>query len=152
MSDPSLPAGWIEKTSRSTGEKYYLNTLTNASQWTKPTDAAKDEIQASHLLVKHRESRRPASWKSDKITRTKEEALSMIIDFRNKIASGEVEFAELARKESDCSSARNGGDLGKFGRNQMQKPFEEAAYNLRIGELSQPVHSDSGIHIILRTA
>ena len=83
MSDPSLPAGWIEKTSRSTGEKYYLNTLTNASQWTKPTDAAKDEIQASHLLVKHRESRRPASWKSDKITRTKEEALSMIIGKTN---------------------------------------------------------------------
>eukprot|EP00118_Oscarella_pearsei_P006323 m.28592 g.28592 ORF g.28592 m.28592 type:complete len:152 (+) comp30874_c0_seq2:39-494(+) len=151
MSD-HLPAGWIEKTSRSTDQKYYLNTFTNASQWEKPAEPAKDEIQASHLLVKHRDSRRPASWKSEKITRTKEEALRMVTEFRNKIANGETEFAELARKESDCSSARNGGDLGKFGRNQMQKPFEEAAYSLRIGELSQPVQSDSGIHIILRTA
>lgn len=148
----ALPAGWIEKTSRSTGRKYYLNLMTNASQWEKPTEPAQDVVQASHILVKHRESRRPSSWKSDKITRTKEEALAMIEGFRQKIAGGEVDFAELAKLESDCSSARNGGDLGKFGRNQMQKPFEEAAYSLRVGELSEPVFTDSGIHIILRTA
>ncbi|XP_062515601.1 peptidyl-prolyl cis-trans isomerase NIMA-interacting 1-like [Corticium candelabrum] len=152
FSSEALPAGWIEKTSRSTGRKYYLNTMTNASQWERPTEPAQDVVQASHVLVKHRDSRRPSSWKSEKITRTKEEALAMLQGFRDKIASGDVEFADLAKRESDCSSARNGGDLGKFGRNQMQKPFEEAAYSLRVGELSEPVFTDSGIHIILRTA
>lgn len=53
---------------------------------------------------------------------------------------------------SDCSSARQGGDLGFFGRGQMQKPFEEATYALPVGGMSGVVQTDSGTHIILRTA
>lgn len=66
--------------------------------------------------------------------------------------SGKYSFAELASKYSDCSSAKKGGDLGAFGRGAMQKPFEDAAFSLKIGELSEPVWTDSGVHIILRTA
>jgi len=54
-------------------------------------------------------------------------------------------------QESDCNSYKRGGDLGMFGLGKMQKPFEEAAFNLDIGELSQPVETASGIHLILRT-
>jgi NIMA-interacting peptidyl-prolyl cis-trans isomerase 1 len=54
------------------------------------------------------------------ITRTEEEALEILKGFREKIASGEVEFAALAAKESDCSSAKRGGDLGPFSKGQMQ--------------------------------
>jgi NIMA-interacting peptidyl-prolyl cis-trans isomerase 1 len=72
--------------------------------------------------------------------------------FRERIMLGEVEFAALASRESHCSSARNGGDLGVFGRGQMQRQFEEAAFALKVGELSGPVESDSGVHLILRTA
>ncbi|KAH7700188.1 hypothetical protein AAVH_32696, partial [Aphelenchoides avenae] len=61
-------------------------------------------------------------------------------------------FAEIAREFSDCSSARNGGDLGPFGRGQMQKPFEDASFALAVGQMSDVVDSDSGLHIILRTA
>ena len=43
-----------------------------------------------HLLVKHRGSRRPSSWKSPQITRTKEEALEMLASYRQRIESGEV--------------------------------------------------------------
>ena len=98
------------------------------------------------------------------------------------LESKEAKFAELASKESDCSSAHKGGDLGPFGRGQMQseiallfllpflgryklnvcsdvhtilscaEPFEDATYSLKVGELSQPVFTDSGIHLILRTA
>ena len=66
--------------------------------------------------------------------------------------SGEVGFAELASKESDCGSAKRGGDLGLFGRGQMQKPFEDATFALEVGQLSEPVQSDSGTHLIMRTA
>jgi peptidyl-prolyl cis-trans isomerase NIMA-interacting 1 len=54
-----------------------------------------------------------------------EEALQMIEEFRTQITTGKASFAELAAKESHCSSARKGGDLGLFGRGQMQAPFEE---------------------------
>lgn len=60
-------------------------------------------------------------------------------------------FEELARTESDCSSAKRGGDLGFFGRRKMQPPFEEASFALKIGELTQQVvETSSGVHLILR--
>jgi len=108
------------------------------------------KIRASHLLVKHRGSRNPSSWKEATITRSKEEALEMVEAYRRQVIAGES-FASLAAAASDCSSAKRGGDLGPFGRGMMQREFEEAAYALQVGELSQPVSSASGIHIILRT-
>merc|ERR1712187_1086298 len=108
-------------------------------------------VQASHLLVKHRDSRRPSSWRQDNLTISKEEALSILKGYRAKIVSGEATFEELASQFSDCSSAKRGGDLGPFGRGQMQKPFEEATFGLEVGKMSGPVWTDSGVHLILRT-
>ena len=172
MSD--VPEGWEKRTSRSTGQVYYLNQYTKQSQWDKPTapaspDSAPSQVRASHLLVKHRDSRRPSSWREENITRTKEEALDILAGFRAQIVSNENTFEDLAGKFSDCSSAKKGGDLGMFGRGQMQKPFEDATYALQVswlgglvevrrviddfqvGEMSQAVDTDSGVHIILRT-
>ena len=73
-----LPAGWIQKTSKSTGKTYYFNPETNESQWDKPEGASTGKVRASHLLVKHTESRRPASWRQDPITRSKDEALEIL--------------------------------------------------------------------------
>lgn len=72
--------------------------------------------------------------------------------YREQIVTGKTTFSEIASKYSDCSSAKRGGDLGPFGRGAMQKPFEQAAFALKVGELSSPVHTDSGVHIIERTA
>jgi len=161
MSDTELPAGWEKRTSRSTGQSYYLNIYTKESQWDTPTEAAKpagggsggpDRVQCSHLLVKHKDSRRPSSWRCETITKTKEEALDELKNFREQITSGQESFAELASKVSDCSSAKRGGDLGLFARGAMQKPFEDASFALKVGELSDIVSTDSGVHIILRTA
>jgi len=58
----------------------------------------------------------------------------------------------IAQQVSECRSAANGGDLGFFGRGDMQKSFEDAAFGLQVGEISGLVDSDSGIHIILRLA
>jgi NIMA-interacting peptidyl-prolyl cis-trans isomerase 1 len=62
-----------------------------------------------------------------------------------------TDFAGLAGTESDCSSAKRGGDLGWFEHGTMQKPFSDAAFALDVGELSQVVDTDSGVHLILRT-
>lgn len=59
-------------------------------------------------------------------------------------------FQEIALEESDCGSHERGGDLGLFGRGQMQKPFEDASFALQVGQISELVDTDSGIHIILR--
>jgi peptidyl-prolyl cis-trans isomerase NIMA-interacting 1 len=66
--------------------------------------------------------------------------------------SGKKSFEEIAARESDCSSAHRGGDLGEFGRGMMQKPFEDATFALKVGEMSGIVDTDSGVHIIVRTA
>ena len=65
------------------GQTYYVNKFTKQSQWEKPTEPAEagseeDKVQASHLLVKHKDSRRPSSWREENITRTKDEALEIL--------------------------------------------------------------------------
>ncbi|XP_041982846.1 putative peptidyl-prolyl cis-trans isomerase dodo [Aricia agestis] len=148
-----LPEGWEMRTSRSTGMTYYLNTYTKKSQWDRPeAPADQGEVRCSHILVKHAESRRPSSWREENITRTKEEALDLLKSYRKQIVANDESFADLASKYSDCSSAKRGGDLGSFGRGQMQPTFEEEAFKLKVGQLSKPVETDSGFHIILRTA
>lgn len=97
----------------------------------------------------------PASWKDPEgaeiKNRTKEQAIQILLAHRDAIASGKANFADLAKKHSDCGSASAGGDLGSFGRGAMQKPFEDATYALKVGEMSGVVDTDSGVHIITRT-
>jgi len=84
---------------------------------------------------------------------SKDDALAKLDGFRQQVASSSdirKAFEMLASQESDCSSAKRGGDLGMFGRGQMQKPFEEASFNLKPGELSQIVDTESGVHILFR--
>ncbi|XP_019717858.1 peptidyl-prolyl cis-trans isomerase NIMA-interacting 1 [Hippocampus comes] len=152
--DP-LPGGWEKRMSRNSGKVYYFNRVTNASQWERPAAGdvrvEPDKVRCSHLLVKHNQSRRPSSWREQNITRSKDEALDLIQHYIERIKSEKDKFESLASRFSDCSSAKNGGDLGLFGRGQMQKPFEDASFALKIDEMSGPVFTDSGVHIILRT-
>lgn len=131
------------------------------------------QIRASHLLIKYKESRRASSWKEVRdileispsscpehilqptITRSKDEAIAILRKHQagiNDASNKSAMFGELAKVHSDCSSHEKDGDLGMFARGQMQKPFEDAAYALQVGEISDIVSTDSGVHIIMRTA
>lgn len=89
------------------------------------------KIRASHILVKHHYEA--------------EDLLRLLNAGKN--------FEELAQRHSQCSSARAGGDLGFFSEGRMDVDFEEAAFALRIGEVSvKAVRTRFGYHIIKRTA
>ena len=69
-----------------------------------------------------------------------------------RIKNGES-FEKVAKEVSLCPSRKRGGDIGFFGRGMMVKEFEQAAYNLEVGQMTQePVKTQFGYHIILRTA
>ncbi|KAK4778112.1 hypothetical protein SAY87_018299 [Trapa incisa] len=114
-----------------------------------------NKVRASHILIKHQGSRRKASWKDPEgrviMNTTRESAVSQLQALREDIVSGKAKFEDISARYSDCSSAKRGGDLGPFGRGQMQKPFEETTFALKVGEISDIVDTDSGVHIILRT-
>jgi parvulin-like peptidyl-prolyl isomerase len=58
------------------------------------------------------------------------------------------DFRLLAKKHSQCASAKQGGDLGFYSRGQLYPPLENAAFKLKINEISQPVESREGVHLI----
>ncbi|THH02361.1 hypothetical protein EW026_g525 [Hermanssonia centrifuga] len=170
----AMSTSWEVRLSNSRRVPYFFNTETQQSTWEPPIGLSQEQVQnlpgaaehfggasktvpagnvqASHLLVKHRDSRRPSSWKEQNITRSKEEAIEILRGYQAEINGSPEKFAELAKVHSDDSSAKRGGDLGPFGRGQMQKSFEDAAYDLNVGEMSDIISTDSGVHIILRTA
>ena len=70
-------------------------------------------------------------------------------DIVKKLAEGKT-FEEMASKFSKCPSGKRGGDLGEFGRGRMVPSFEEAAFALKPGEVSAPVRTQFGYHLIQR--
>ena len=69
-------------------------------------------------------------------------------DILEKITSGEKEFEEAAKEFSTCPSGAQGGDLGEFGRGNMVKEFEEAAFAAEVGHVVGPVQTQFGYHLI----
>ncbi len=64
------------------------------------------------------------------------------------IEAGNISFEDAAKKHSSCPSGQKGGDLGEFGRGQMVKEFEEAAFAAEIGKIVGPVKTQFGYHLI----
>ena len=85
------------------------------------------EVHAAHILVK-----------------TLEEAQAIESDLK----AGRKSFAQLAQEKSTCPSGKRGGDLGWFTRGRMVKEFENTAFSLHKGEMSAPVRTQFGWHII----
>ncbi len=88
-----------------------------------------NEVRASHLLVD-----------------TEEQAQTL----REEIVAGKA-FAEVAKAVSKCPSGRNGGDLGFFGRGRMVPEFDQAAFTQPVGEISEPIRTQFGYHLLVVT-
>lgn len=88
------------------------------------------------------------SWLKQASTADIDAVRSLAEDVRREILSGELDFAEAAAIYSDDGSREEGGDLGRFDRNRMVAPFTDVAFSLKIGDLSEPVLTRFGYHII----
>src|SRR5580704_1922654 len=112
-------------------------------------DAHKNEwetVTARHILIRFKGS--PVGLKDGQKDLTDEEALAKAKDLRAKIVAG-GDFAALAKAESDdVGSGANGGSLGEFTRGRMVPPFDEAAFTLKVDEVSEPVKTQFGYHVI----
>ena len=98
------------------------------------------EVNASHILF----NLKPDASPEDTL-----EVYNKALEVRKEILNSDKNFAQLARKYSDDPSARqNGGDLGWFGVFNMVYPFETGAYETEIGDISMPVRSKFGYHLI----
>ncbi len=107
----------------------------NAKQYAKG-----EERQASHILIT---ADAQASAEQKQAARAKAEQLL------RQVKQNPASFADLAKKNSqDPGSAAKGGDLGSFPRGAMVKPFDDAAFNMKVGEISGLVESQFGYHII----
>lgn len=103
-----------------------------------------EERQASHILIKAAASASESEKKA---------AMDKARKVLQEVKKSPDNFAQLAKQYSeDSGSASQGGDLGYFGRGAMVKPFEEAAFKMAAGEISDLVQSDFGYHIIKLTA
>ncbi|CCC69753.1 hypothetical protein NCAS_0D01720 [Naumovozyma castellii] len=162
--ESGLPEPWTVRYSKSKKREYFFNPEDKKSQWEEPegtdTDKFKEylkdhpvRVRCLHILIKHKDSRRPASHRSEHITISKEEAIKELEKIKLRLDEDKQDsFESLAKERSDCSSYKRGGDLGWFGRGEMQPSFEEAAFALKVGEVSGIVESDSGVHLIKRMA
>ena len=105
-----------------------------------------EQVHARHILIRMQGS--PIPVKPGQKDLTDAEALAKAQELRKKIEGG-TDFATLALAESDdTQSAAKGGDLGSFKKGQMVPAFEEAALAMKPGELSQPVKTQFGYHLI----
>ena len=107
----------------------------NATQYTAP-----EERSASHILI---------PVKADAKPEEKAAAKKLADEVYAKAKANPAKFADLAKEYSkDPGSAQQGGDLGNFGRGSMVKPFEDAVFAAKQGDLLEPVLSDFGYHVI----
>lgn len=105
------------------------------------------EVGARHILVMHDKSREHP----ETIKRTRDEALKRAKECLVRVRAGE-DWNQLVKEYSDEPGAdERHGDLGVFGRGMMVKQFSEAAFDLRVGQVSEVVETPYGFHIIQRT-
>lgn len=106
--------------------------------------AVSDKVSASHILLAYKGAERSEATRSD------EDAKKLAEELLARIKKGE-DFGKIASENSDCPSGKSAaGSLGEFGRGMMAKEFEDAAYALKVGEISGVVKSPFGYHIIRR--
>ncbi|HNS21852.1 MAG TPA: peptidylprolyl isomerase [Sedimentisphaerales bacterium] len=104
--------------------------------------AVPEQVRASHILIST-ESTDPSADANQVKAQAREKAEKLLAQVKEG-----ADFATVAKENSSCPSATQGGELPPFGRGDMVKPFEEAAFAMKVGEISDLVETQFGYHII----
>lgn len=102
--------------------------------------------RARHILIQYK----GAQGAEAKVTRSKDEARALADKLAQRIKNDKADLAQLARENSDCPSAPEGGELGRFTRGDLVPEFESALFALQPGQTSGVVETPFGFHIIER--
>ena len=100
----------------------------------------------AHILIAYKGAMRAKPT----ITRTKEEALAKAKEVMTKARATPADFSKLAAENSDGPSAKRGGNLGKWPRGKMVPEFDKAIDTMKVGDISEPVETGFGFHVIQR--
>ena len=125
-------------------KKYYTE---HPAEFIQPGDAP-GTIRASHILILFTDD--PNTEAKDVTPEQKKTALEKAKKIWEEVKKAPEKFAEIAKRESGCPSKEQGGELGCFGKGQMVKEFEDAAFALEVAAISEPVETQFGYHIIRR--
>lgn len=125
----------VSEASEPTEEEARDHFEAHKDEYTKP-----ERVLAQHILITPKDG-------SDA---SKKEALEKIEAIRERVLAG-ADFGDEATKYSDCPSGKNGGSLGWFSKGMMVPPFEQAAFGMEVGGVSDVVETQFGFHIILKT-
>jgi parvulin-like peptidyl-prolyl isomerase len=104
------------------------------------------KVRTRHILVRYRGARNA----DDTFTRTREEARARAGVLHAQAVEAGADFAALARQHSDDASAPQGGDLGSVGRGRLAPHYEQAAFDLQPGDVSDVIETEFGFHVIQR--
>ena len=160
----ALPPFWeLRECKDYPGMVYYYNTNTMTSTWIRPTPFKESQaeewpplVYVHHILVKDKDSvdmdKESRKWRNKpQVSRSREQARFKIESLYKSVTKRERTFEDIAMTESDCDKSRpHGGRLGWITRGKMPRRFDWVAFALEVGEVSKPVETELGWHIIWR--
>ena len=98
-----------------------------------------ESVKASHILIQVSQDAGNSLWNK---------AQKDLVALRKDILAGKISFEDAAKDKSDCPSKADGGNLGFFVKGQMVPEFDEVAFSTKVGEISAPVKTQFGYHIV----
>jgi hypothetical protein len=150
-----LPRPWeLRESLHYPGRCYYFNQDTHESSWTRPVPYPGHVVEwpaivyVHHLLIRHSRSGLPGVTP---VQRTPDEAKQLIQEIWNAIVNQTDQFDDVVRARSEDPATRpTAGAIGWIKKGEMAVQFEKMAWQLKIGEMSPPVETPAGWHLIVR--
>jgi peptidyl-prolyl cis-trans isomerase D len=150
VTEPEVREAYLNQTTRVVAEYIGLK-FADIPLEEEPTEEEIQTFYQGHAGLYHRDERvrlAAVAWPKVASESDKAEVRQLALEVKQEIDSGQRDFAEAAAIYSQDGTSENGGDLGTFGRDRMVAPFTVVAFSLPVGQISDPVETEFGYHLI----